>query len=132
MKHYLQNRNENYDLFDVFDDFFKPMFYDESRDLRTDIKETDTILDLCTGSGALAVYESILCDTVPDSFAERVASVIVGSTETTFYTIAVYFGATNIKKTRHSLPSSLSADFAGFVFSALTVRLIFGFCSMQP
>lgn len=46
MKHYLQNRNENYDLFDVFDDFFKPMFYDESRDLRTDIKETDTSYEL--------------------------------------------------------------------------------------
>lgn len=46
MKHYLQNRNNNYDLFDAFDDFFKPMFFDESKDLRTDIKETDTSYEL--------------------------------------------------------------------------------------
>lgn len=46
MKHYLQQRNNNYDLFDAFDDFFKPMFFDESRDLRTDIKETDTSYEL--------------------------------------------------------------------------------------
>ena len=76
-----------------------------------------------SGSGALAVYESILENVHPDSFAGRVASVILGSTETTFYTLAVYFGATNVKDTRHSLVSSLTADFTGFVFSALTVRL---------
>ena len=47
MKHYLQTRNNNdYDLFDVFDDFFKPMFYDESRDLRTDIKESEDSYEL--------------------------------------------------------------------------------------
>lgn len=47
MKNYLQQRNNNsYDLFDVFDDFFKPMFFDESRDLRTDIKETDETYEL--------------------------------------------------------------------------------------
>lgn len=77
-----------------------------------------------SGSGALAVYESILENVHPDSFAGRVASVILGSTETTFYTLAVYYGATNIKNTRHSLVSSLTADFTGFVFSALTVRVI--------
>ena len=77
-----------------------------------------------SGSGALAVYESILESVHPDSFAGRVASVILGSTETTFYTLAVYYGATNVKNTRHSLVSSLTADFTGFIFSALTVRLI--------
>lgn len=77
-----------------------------------------------SGSGALAVYESILENVHPDSFAGRVASVILGSTETTFYTLAVYYGATNVKNTRHSLVSSLTADFTGFVFSAFTVRLI--------
>lgn len=47
MKHYLQTRdNNNYDLFDVFDDFFKPMFFDESKDLRTDIKETEDSYEL--------------------------------------------------------------------------------------
>ncbi|MGN1107528.1 MAG: spore maturation protein, partial [Huintestinicola sp.] len=70
-----------------------------------------------SGSGALAVYESILTDVSPDSFAGRVASVILGSTETTFYTIAVYYGATKIKNTRHSLASALTADMTGFIFS---------------
>ena len=77
-----------------------------------------------SGSGALAVFESILSDVSPDSFAGRVASVIIGSTETTFYTIAVYYGVTKVKKTRHAVASSLAADFTGFVLSALTVRLI--------
>lgn len=76
-----------------------------------------------SGSGALAVYESILETVHPDSFAGRVASVILGSTETTFYTLAVYYGATKVKNTRHSLVSSLTADLTGFIFSVLTVRL---------
>ncbi len=79
-----------------------------------------------SGSGALAVFESILNEVSPDSFAGRVASVIIGSTETTFYTIAVYYGITNVKKTRHAAAASLTADFTGFVFSALTVRLFLG------
>lgn len=81
-----------------------------------------------SGSGALAVFESILNDVSPDSFAGRVASVIIGSTETTFYTIAVYYGITNVKKTRHAVVSSLTADITGFIVSALTVRLILGSC----
>ena len=79
-----------------------------------------------SGSGALAVFESILNDVSPDSFAGRVASVIIGSTETTFYTIAVYYGITGVKKTRHAVVSSLTADLTGFIVSALTVRLILG------
>ncbi|MCD7730605.1 MAG: spore maturation protein [Oscillospiraceae bacterium] len=79
-----------------------------------------------SGSGALAMFESILGEVSPDSFAGRTASVILGSTETTFYTLAVYYGATKIKDTRHSLVSSLSADLTGFIFSVLTVRLFFG------
>ncbi len=77
-----------------------------------------------SGSGALAVFGSILSDVSPDSYAGRVASVIVGSTETTFYTAAVYYGITKIKKTRHTIASSLTADFTGFIMSALTVRLL--------
>lgn len=46
MKHYLQTRNNNYDLFDVFDDFFKPVFYENSRELRTNIKETEKEYEL--------------------------------------------------------------------------------------
>lgn len=77
-----------------------------------------------SGSGALAVFENILTDVSPDSFAGRVASVIIGSTETTFYTIAVYYGITKVKKTRQALPASLAADFTGFVLSALTIRIL--------
>lgn len=78
-----------------------------------------------SGSGALAVYESILNDCGPDGFAGRVASVMLGSTETTFYTIAVYYSVTKIKKTRHTLLCSLSGDLTGFIFSALLVRMFF-------
>lgn len=76
-----------------------------------------------SGSGALAVFESILTEVSPDSFAGRTASVLMGSTETTFYTIAVYYGITKVKKTRHAVVSSLTADLTGFILSALTVRL---------
>lgn len=78
-----------------------------------------------SGSGGLAVFESILNDYSPDSFAGRVASVMMGSTETTFYTIAVYYSVTKVKKTRHTLLCSLSGDLTGFIFSALLVRLFF-------
>lgn len=77
-----------------------------------------------SGSGALAVFETILTEVSPDSFAGRVASVVIGSTETTFYTIAVYYGITKVKKTKHAIASSLTADLTGFILSALTVRLI--------
>jgi len=46
MKHYLQTKNNSYDLFDVFDDFFKPMFFEETKELKTDIKENETDYEL--------------------------------------------------------------------------------------
>lgn len=79
-----------------------------------------------SGSGALAVFESILSENHPDSFAGRAASVMLGSTETTFYTIAVYYGAVGIKKTRHTLPAALAGDMTGFIVSVLTVNIFFG------
>lgn len=79
-----------------------------------------------SGSGALSVLESILDEHGPDSFVGRVASVLAGSTETTFYTVAVYFGATKIRKTRHALPSALAGDVTAFLLSALAVRLFLG------
>ena len=77
-----------------------------------------------SGSGALAVYESIISDSGPDSFAGKVASVMLGSTETTFYTLAVYYGAAGIKRTRHTLAASLTGALTGFIFSVLTVNLL--------
>ncbi len=79
-----------------------------------------------SGSGALTVFESILSENGPDSFAGRVASVMMGSTETTFYTIAVYYGATKIRRTGSTLFCSLAGDITGFIVSALVVNILFG------
>ena len=51
---------------------------------------------------------------------------MLGSTETTFYVIAVYFGAVGIKKTRYAIPAALCADLTGFIVASLTVRLMYG------
>ena len=79
-----------------------------------------------SGSGALAVGSELMNTYGPDSYIGRVASVMLGSTETTFYTVAVYFGAAGIYKTRHTIPAALIADLTGFMASALAVRLFFG------
>jgi len=79
-----------------------------------------------SGSGALAVASDIITTQGADSYAGRVAAVMLGSTETTFYTIAVYFGSAGIIKTRHTIPSALIADLTGFLASALAVRIFFG------
>lgn len=79
-----------------------------------------------SGSGALAVGSDLMATHGPDSYIGRVAAVMLGSTETTFYTVAVYFGAAGIHKTRHAIPAALTADLVGFAASALAVRLFFG------
>ena len=79
-----------------------------------------------SGSGALAVGSEVMQAYGPDSYVGRVAAVMLGSTETTFYTIAVYFGAAGIIRTRHTVPAALTADLAGFIASALAVRIFFG------
>ena len=73
-----------------------------------------------SGSGALAVASELMAAHGPDSTVGRVAAVMMGSTETTFYTIAV------IVRTRHTVPAALAADFTGFLAAAWTVRLFFG------
>ncbi len=78
-----------------------------------------------SGSGATAILSQIFQNNGTESFAGRVASVMSGSTETTFYAIAVYYGAINIKKTRHTIPAALTADLTACVISALAVRLFF-------
>ncbi len=79
-----------------------------------------------SGSGALAVFSDILDSCGADSNAGRVASVMQGSTETTFYVAAVYYSVTRVKNTRHTLKSAAVGDVAGFVMSAVTVALFFG------
>ncbi|MEG0779108.1 MAG: nucleoside recognition domain-containing protein [Oscillospiraceae bacterium] len=78
-----------------------------------------------SGNGALAVGSDLMQTFGPDSYTGRVAAVMLGSTETTFYTIAVYFGAAGIHRTRYAIPAALTADLAGFVAAAFAVRLFF-------
>ena len=78
-----------------------------------------------SGSGALAVGTELMTTYGPDSHIGRVAAVMLGSTETTFYTIAVYFGSAGIRKTRHAVPAALVADLVGFAASAWAVQLFF-------
>ena len=78
-----------------------------------------------SGSAALAVGAELIASHGPDSLVGRTAAVMLGSTETTFYTISVYFGACGIRKTRYAVPAALIADCAGFLLSALTVRVFF-------
>lgn len=84
-----------------------------------------TILSPISGSGSLGVFESILKDFGPDSFIGRCASVMMGSTETTFYTLALYYGSIGVKKTRHTVPSALCADFTSFILSPRFVKIFF-------
>ena len=79
-----------------------------------------------SGSGALAVGSELMAAHGPDSYIGRVAAVMLGSTETTFYTIAVYFGAVGISRTRYAVPAALCADLTGFLAAAWAVRLCFG------
>lgn len=78
-----------------------------------------------SGSAALAVGAELIASHGPDSLVGRTAAVMLGSTETTFYTISVYFGACGIEKTRYAVPAALIADFVGFWAAAWAVRLLY-------
>lgn len=78
-----------------------------------------------SGSGALAVGSDIMQTYGPDSTIGRTAAVMLGSTETTFYTVAVYYGAAGIRRTRHTIPAALAADITGFLAAAWTVQWMF-------
>ena len=78
-----------------------------------------------SGSASLAILESILSEYGADSFTGRVASVMMGSSETTFYVLSVYFGETKIKNTRHALPSALIGDITGIIASVIVISLMF-------
>ena len=76
-----------------------------------------------SGSAALAVGAELMAQHGVDSLVGRTVAVMLGSTETTFYTISVYFGAAGIKKTRYTIPAALFADLVGFFMASLTARL---------
>lgn len=83
------------------------------------------ILSPISGGGSLSVFESIISEYGPDSYIGRIASVMMGSTETTFYAITVYYGAVGIKKIRHTAICSLCADLTSFILAGIIVRLFF-------
>lgn len=79
-----------------------------------------------SGSGATALLINVFENSGTDSFAGRVASVLAGSSETTFYAVAMYYGAVGVQHTRHTLPAALAADCTALIASVLTVRFFFG------
>lgn len=79
-----------------------------------------------SGSGSLGIMAEIIATHGADSFVGILVSTFFGSTETTFYVIAVYFGAVNIRKIRHALAAGLLADIAGILGAVFIVKLLFG------
>ena len=78
-----------------------------------------------SGSAALAVGTELMTNYGVDSEIGRTVAVMLGSTETTFYTISVYFGAAGIRKTRYAIPAALIADFVGFLAASWTTKWLF-------
>lgn len=77
-----------------------------------------------SGSAALAIGSELMMEYGADSLIGRTAAIMLGSTETTFYAISVYFGAAGIKKTRYTIPAALIADFTGFLMASMTARIL--------
>ncbi|MFA6468188.1 MAG: spore maturation protein [Bacteroidota bacterium] len=78
-----------------------------------------------SGSGSMGLMTELMNTHGPDSFIGVLASTMFGSTETTFYILAVYFGSVGIKNTRHALPAGLIADFFGMIGAVIIVRMLF-------
>ena len=82
------------------------------------------VLSPISGSGSLTMFEQILKNLGPDSLEGRIASIIMGSTETTFYAVTVYFGSVGIKKSGCAVPAALLADMTSFVVSAFSASFL--------
>lgn len=78
-----------------------------------------------SGSGTLGVVSELMKTHGPDSFIGRLAGTLYGSTETTFYVLAVYFGAAGIRRTRHAVAAGLAGDLAGILAAVLICRWLF-------
>lgn len=78
-----------------------------------------------SGSASTGIMAELIHQHGGDSFIAKTAATMMGSTETTFYVIAIYFGAIGIKRTRHAIPAGLLADFAGVVASVAICRYLF-------
>ena len=78
-----------------------------------------------SGSAALAVGSQLMAQHGVDSQVGLTAAVMLGATETTFYTISIYFGAAGIKKSRYTIPAALCADLIGFLSASWSVKFFF-------
>ena len=79
-----------------------------------------------TGGGSVGIVVDLINQYGEDSLIVKIAATMFGSTETTFYVIAVYFGAVNIKKTRHAVPAGLTADVVAMLLAVYVVKWLFG------
>jgi len=79
-----------------------------------------------SGSGTMGIFSELVTTHGPDSLLARMAGTIMGSTETTFYVLAVYFGSVAIRRTRHAVPAGLIADLTGLIASIIICRIVFG------
>ena len=79
-----------------------------------------------SGSGSLGMFTELVKQFGPDSLIARIGGTIYGSTETTFYVLAVYFGSVGIKRTRHALLCGLAADLVSVIVSVIVCKLVFG------
>jgi spore maturation protein B len=78
-----------------------------------------------SGSGTLGMFTELVKEFGPDSLIARTGATIFGSTETTFYVIAVYFGAVSVRRTRHAVPAGLIADAVGIIASVIICKMMF-------
>lgn len=85
-----------------------------------------TIVRSLSGSAALGVFSDIANSLGPDSYATKLAAIMVGSSETTFYVLAVYFGAVKISKIRYALIVGLLADLVGIIAAVWVCNMMFG------
>ncbi len=79
-----------------------------------------------SGSAALGVFSDIIANNDVNSYTSKLAAIMLGSSETTFYVLTVYFGAVGIKKFRYALLTGLCADLAGIIMSVIVARFFFG------
>lgn len=107
---------------EILSNFFAPVFQFFGIPPETAIL---VLIRPISGSAALAVGTDLMAAYGVDSQIGRTVAVMLGSTETTFYTISVYFGAAGIQKTRYTVPAALIADFMGFFMASLTTKLFF-------
>lgn len=107
---------------ELFSSFLAPVFHFFGIPPETAIL---VLIRPISGSAALAVGADLIAQHGVDSIVGRTVAVMLGSTETTFYTVSVYFGAAGIKKTRYTIPAALVADLTGFIAASFTVKHFF-------